>query len=72
MVSVIDELARERAGLLKVTKVNIDNESSLGVRFGIQATPIFMLYQNGKKLNEIAGALPKTELERWINSSMLD
>jgi len=72
MVSVIDELARERAGLLKVTKVNIDNESSLGVRFGIQVTPTFMLYQNGKKLNEIAGALPKTELERWIDSSMLD
>jgi thioredoxin 2 len=66
----IDELARERAGLLKVAKINVDYESSLGARFGIKATPTFLLYQNGMKLNEIAGALPKTDLERWIDSSI--
>jgi thioredoxin 2 len=66
---VIEELARERAGLLKVVKVNVDIEPSLGARFNIQATPTFMLYQNGRKLNEIAGALPKKELEEWIDSS---
>ena len=67
---VIDELAHERVGLLKVVKVNVDYEASLGARFGIKATPTFLLYQNGKKLNEVAGALPKTELERWIDSSI--
>jgi thioredoxin 2 len=66
---VIEELARERAGLLKVVKVNVDIEPSLGARFNIQATPTFMLYQNGRKLNEIAGALPKRELEEWIDFS---
>ncbi|OGW51924.1 MAG: thioredoxin [Nitrospirae bacterium RBG_13_43_8] len=66
----IDELARERPGLLKVAKINVDYESSLGARFGIKATPTFLLYQNGRKLNEIAGALPKTDLERWIDSSI--
>jgi thioredoxin 2 len=65
----IDELAREKAGLLKVAKVNVDHEPSLGARFGIKATPTFLLYQNGRKVNEIAGALPKTDLERWIDSS---
>jgi thioredoxin 2 len=69
---IIDELAHERAGLLKVAKVNVDYETVLGTRFGIQATPTFLLYQNRKKLNEIAGALLKTDLERWIDSSMLD
>jgi thioredoxin 2 len=67
---VVDEIASERAGFLKVVKVNVDNESSLGMRFNIQATPTFMLYQNGKKLNEIAGALPKRELEAWIDFSL--
>lgn len=70
MAPVLDELAGERAGLLKVVKVNVDNEPSLGARFGIQATPTFLLYQNGKKLSEIAGALPKIELERWIEFSI--
>lgn len=69
MAPVIDELARERAVLLKIVKVNVDNETSLGMRFNIRATPTFMLYQNGRKLNEIAGALPKKELEVWIDSS---
>jgi thioredoxin 2 len=69
---VIDELAHERAGLLKVVKVNVDYEAPLGARFGVQATPTFLLFQNGKKLNEITGALPKTELERWIDSSVLN
>jgi len=66
---VIEELARERRGLLKVVKVNVDNEQTLGMRFNIRATPTFMLYKNEKKLNEIAGALPKRELEEWIDSS---
>jgi thioredoxin 2 len=67
----IDELAHEKAGLLKVAKVNVDYEASIGARFGIQATPAFLLFQNGKKLNEITGALPKAELESWIDSSVL-
>ena len=67
---VIEELARERAGVLKIVKVDVDNEASLGQRFNIQATPTFMLYQNGRKLNEIAGALPKKDLEEWIDSSL--
>lgn len=67
---VIEELAQERRGLLKVVKINVDNEPSLGTRFNVQATPTFMLYQNGEKLNEIASALPKKELEAWIDFSL--
>jgi thioredoxin len=69
---VVDELAHEKAGLLKVAKVNVDYEPVLGARFRVQATPTFLLLQNGKKLNEITGALPKAELERWIDRSILD
>jgi len=72
VAQVIDELAHERAGLLKVVKVNVDYEPSVGARLGINATPTFLLYQNGKKSNEITGALPKADLERWIDSSILD
>ena len=69
MAPILDKLAHERAGLLKVVKVNVDNNPLLGTRFKVQVTPLLVLYRNGQKLNEIAGAIPKTELEAWIDSS---
>ncbi len=68
---VVGELAHEKAGILKVVKVNIDKELSLRQRFGIQATPIFFLFRNGVKLSDIAGAVPKAQLEAWIDLSLL-
>lgn len=71
IAQIVEELAHERAGLMKVVKVNIDNELLLASRFQIQNTPLMMLYRNGDKLSEIAGALPKEQLEAWIDSSLL-
>jgi thioredoxin 2 len=67
----VEALAHERAGLMKVVTVNVDNESSLASRFQIQATPFMMLFRNGDKLSEISGVLPKEQLEAWIDSSVL-
>lgn len=71
MAPFVEALAHERAGLIKVVKVNVDNEPLLASRFHIQATPFTMLFRNGDKLSEIAGALPKEQLEAWIDSSLL-
>lgn len=68
---VLEELAHQRAGLLKVVKVNIENEPSLAMRFNIRATPFLTLYRDGNKLSEVAGALSKEQLDAWINSSLL-
>lgn len=68
---VVEEISRERAGFLKVVKVNVDNEPSLGARFSVNATPMFLLYRNGIKLAELPGALPKPQIEEWIDSSLM-
>jgi thioredoxin 2 len=68
---VIDEIAREKAGILKVVKVNVDNEPALGARFGIRGTPMFILYRRGNKISDIPGALPADQLKAWINASLL-
>jgi thioredoxin 2 len=68
---VLDEIARERSGRLKIVKVNIENEPSLGSRFQIRGTPAFLLFRNGIKLANTAGALPKVQLEAWIDSALL-
>ncbi len=71
MAPVVERLARERAGLIKVVRVNVDEESSLGARFSVRATPMFLLFRKGVKLGDIAGALPKEQLEAWIDSVLL-
>jgi len=68
---VIDEIARERAGSLKVVKVNVDSEPVLGGRFGIRGTPTFILYRHGNRISDISGATPKEQLEAWIDASLL-
>ncbi|MFH1146651.1 MAG: thioredoxin domain-containing protein [Pseudomonadota bacterium] len=68
MAPVLDALARERAGKLKIVKINAEREPMLARQFSIMGTPAFLLYRNGNKLGEIPGALPKAQLEKWIDS----
>ncbi|MEW6570015.1 MAG: thioredoxin TrxC [Nitrospirota bacterium] len=68
---VVDEIAHDRAGILKVVKINIDNEQNLAASYDIRATPTFMIFRNGKRISDIAGALPKAQLEAWIDSSLV-
>ncbi|MFO0751719.1 MAG: thioredoxin family protein, partial [Thermodesulfovibrionales bacterium] len=63
------EVARTRAGRLKVALVNVDTEQSLARRFGIQGVPAFLLYRNGVKVNEITGGMQEHQLESWIDTS---
>jgi thioredoxin 2 len=71
LAPVVEGLAHERAGLIKVVKVHVDREPLLASRFQIKATPFMMVFRNGNKLGEISGALPKEQLEAWIDSSLL-
>ena len=68
MAPIVENLADEKAGILKVVKVNLDNEPYLGARFGINATPTFYFYRNGNRIGDISGAVPKEQFEAWINS----
>ncbi len=68
---VINEIASERAGRLKIVKVDVDDESQIAKNFNIHATPTLALFKNGKNLNSISGALSKQQLEQWIDSSAI-
>ncbi|MCC6345696.1 MAG: thiol reductase thioredoxin [Nitrospirales bacterium] len=69
MAASIQEVARKRAGRLKVALVNVDTEQPLAYRFRIQGVPTFLLYRNGVKVNEITGGMQEYQLESWIDSS---
>ena len=65
---IVNTLAANRAGRLKVIKVDVDAEPALASRFTVKATPTIILYRNGMQIARLDGApAENSELERWID-----
>jgi len=60
---VIEQLAKEYAGRVKVGKVNVDEESDLASRYSIVTIPTLMVFKDGNIANQAVGALPKHNIE---------
>ncbi len=65
---VIDQIADENPGSLKVAKVNVDEESALASQFGVMSIPMLVLIKDGKVVDTSLGAKPKTAVEKWLTS----
>jgi thioredoxin 1 len=63
---VLDKIAEERSGELRVVKVNIDEEQQLAMRYGVQSIPNMILFENGEPKASAIGAQPKGMLERAL------
>jgi thioredoxin 1 len=61
---VLDQIAQERPGELRVAKVNIDEEPALAQRYGVMSIPTIILFREGKPAAAAVGAQPKGMLER--------
>lgn len=68
--SVTDELAREMAGTVKFTRVNIAMDQQLAFQFNVRSTPTLVLYRGGNKIKDLPGAVPKPQLAQWIRESL--
>jgi thioredoxin 1 len=60
---VIDQIAEEYEGTVKVAKVNVDAEQHLAASFGISSIPTIVLFEPGQPPRSVVGALPKETLE---------
>jgi thioredoxin 1 len=60
---VLDQIAGEYAGKLKVCKINVDEEDALAQRHGVAAIPTLVLYNKGEIAAQQSGALPKAQIE---------
>jgi thioredoxin 2 len=68
MVSpVLARLAEERAGAVKLVKVDVDRAPGLSQRFGVQAVPTLMVMRDGEVIARRAGAAPADELRDWLD-----
>ncbi len=63
---VIEELAEEYAGKLKVCKMNVDENPVTPGKFGIRAIPTLIFFKNGQPVDQITGAVAKSTIESVI------
>ncbi len=59
---IIDEIANEKAGALKVAKVDVDQNQGIAARFGIRAIPTILIFQGGEVKEQIVGMASKKDL----------
>lgn len=64
---VLDELAPEFAGKVKIVKMNVDDNQATPAQFGVRSIPTLLLIKNGQVVATQVGALPKTQLANFIN-----
>ncbi|ADE16740.1 thioredoxin [Nitrosococcus halophilus Nc 4] len=67
---ILEEIAKEYEGKLKICKLNIDENPSTPPRYGIRGIPTLMLFKNGNVEATKVGALSKSQLAAFIDSNL--
>lgn len=66
LAPVLEELAKELKGRVRVGKLNVDENRETAASFGVMSIPTLILFKNGKEVARITGFRPKEELDKWI------
>lgn len=67
LAPVVEEIAGEMAGKLKVVKVNVDLNPSIAASYGIMSIPTLILFKGGKPVEKLIGYMPKAKIMEVIN-----
>ena len=65
---VIDELAAEMAGRVRVVKLNVDENPATAARFDLRSIPTLLVFKGGREVDRIVGVQPKSEISRRLGS----
>jgi thioredoxin 1 len=60
---ILEQLATERAGELKVVKVDVDENQQTAARFNIRSMPTLLFFKDGQPVGQIIGAVPRAHIE---------
>lgn len=67
---ILDEIAEEYDGKLKVVKVDIDSNTVTPSKFGIRSIPSLLIFKNGENVNSMVGSAAKEKLKAFIDESI--
>lgn len=70
LAPVVEDIASSYAGRLKVGKVNVDENQEITMKYGIRSIPTLILFKDGQAVEQIIGAVPKSEIERILKKSL--
>lgn len=62
LAPILEEVDAELAGIVKVAKINIDEEEELAAQFRVMSIPTLLLFKNGEVVNKTVGLAPKEEV----------
>jgi thioredoxin 1 len=63
---VLDELADEMDGQVKIAKLNVDENQDIAVKFQVSSIPTFILFRDGEAADRMLGAMPKNAFQKFI------
>lgn len=63
---VLDELAVELDGKVKIAKLNVDENQDLAMQYRVSSIPAFVLFKNGQAVDRTVGALPKSAFKNFL------
>jgi thioredoxin 1 len=64
---VVEELAGEYAGKIKVAKLNVDENKETPTKYGIRGIPTLILFKDGQVVDQIVGAVPKSRIKELLD-----
>lgn len=65
---IVEEVANEYNGKVKVGKLNVDHENQMAMQFGVRSIPALLIFNQGAVVNQIVGAVPKIKITEILDS----
>lgn len=63
---IVEEISEEYGDKVLVAKVNVDNNQDLAAKYGVQSIPTILLFKDGKQVDSVIGARPKSDYDNLI------
>ena len=67
---LIDEIAGQYAGKVKVFKMNVDENPATPGKFGVRGIPTLILFKGGKVVDQLVGAVPKSQIKELVDKGL--
>jgi thioredoxin 1 len=66
----LDALAAEKGDVVKVVKVNIDDNPNAPTKYGVRSIPTLLIFKNGEVVAQNVGSMAKSDLVKWVEGSI--
>jgi len=67
---IVEQIAQDYQGRLKVGKLNVDENPQIAAQFGIRGIPTLLLFNKGKPIEQIIGAVPKAQIQTKLDAHL--